>query len=229
MGRKVHPKVFRLGINKTWDSKWFSRKDYSKLLRQDVQLRKYIKVKLKDAGVADVEIERSANTITVTIFTSKPGIVIGRGGQGAEELKSELKKIMMGKVKLNLRLNIQEVDKPDMNAQIVLRGMIEQLERRMPFRRVMKQTINQVRRAGAKGVRVQVAGRLNGAEIARTEHLAEGSIPLQTLRADIDYARGQANTTYGTIGVKIWIYKGEIFNQPVEVKKINDDANIQDK
>ncbi|MFH0951708.1 MAG: 30S ribosomal protein S3 [Patescibacteria group bacterium] len=214
MGNKVHPKVFRLGINKTWESKWFARRhEYSKNLRQDVQIRKYLKTKLKEAGVSNIEIDRSTNNVTITIFTAKPGIVIGRGGQGAEVLKKQLKMMLMEKTKYNIKLNVQEVDKPDLNSQIVVQSMIEQLERRMPFRRVLKQTISQVRRAGAKGVRAQVAGRLNGAEIARTEHLSEGSIPLHTLRADIDFGRGQASTTYGSIGVKVWIYKGEIFKK----------------
>jgi small subunit ribosomal protein S3 len=216
MGNKVHPKVFRLGVNKTWDSKWFARKDYRAFLQQDIEIRKYLTTKLTEAGLSNVEIERSANTITITIFTSKPGMVIGRGGQGAEDIKKALKKMLMGKTKLTYRLNVQEVDKPDLNAQIVVRSMIEQLERRMPFRRILKQTVNQVMRANAKGVKVQVAGRLNGAEIARTEHLAEGSIPLHTLRADIDYARGMARTTYGAIGVKVWIYKGQLFEKKVE-------------
>lgn len=214
MGQKVHPKAIRLGVIKTWDSKWFAgRKEYKHLLQQDVEIRGFLKKKLKDAGLSHIEIERSANTITITIFTSKPGVVIGRGGQGTEDLKKQLKTMLMGKTKLTLRLNVQEVDKPDLNAQVIVRSMIEQIERRMPFRRVLKQTVNQVMRAGAKGVKLQVAGRLNGAEIARTEHLGEGSIPLQTLRADIDYGRGMAHTTYGAIGVKVWIYKGEVFRK----------------
>lgn len=205
----------RLALNKSWDSKWFARKDYRRLLRQDVEIREFVRRQLKDAGLSHIEIERSANTITISIFTSKPGVVIGRGGQAAEQLKRQLKERLMGKAKLALKLNVQEVDKPDLNAQIVARSMIDQLERRLPFRRILKQTVSQVMRAGAKGVRVQVSGRLNGAEIARTEHLSQGSIPLQTLRADIDYARGGAHTTYGSIGVKVWIYKGDVFRQPV--------------
>lgn len=219
MGQKVHPKAIRLGVIKTWDSKWFARKDYRQLLQQDVEIRSFLKKKLKDAGLSHIEIERSANTITITIFTSKPGVVIGRGGQGTEDLKKQLKQMLMGKTKQTLRLNVQEIDKPDLNAQVILASMIEQVERRMPFRRVLKQTVGQVMRAGAKGVKVQLSGRLNGAEIARTEHLGDGSIPLQTLRADIDYARGMAHTTYGSIGAKVWIYKGEVFNQPAAETK----------
>lgn len=211
MGQKVHPKSFRLGVSTQWNSKWFSAREFSKLLRQDVQIRKFLKGKLTNAGVANVEIERSLQNLTVTIHTSKPGVVIGRGGQGIESLKKGLQGLLMGQGKYNVKLNIQEVQKPELSAQIMVENIADQLQRRLPFRRVLKGTIEQVMQAGAKGVKVSVAGRLNGAEIARTEVLSQGSLPLQTLRAAVDYGRGEAHTTYGRIGVKVWIYKGEVF------------------
>ncbi len=214
MGHKVDPRSFRLKQITTWKSKWFARKDYGKFLEQDNKIRCYLMRKLKEASVATIEIERSANNITVTIKTSRPGVVIGRGGAGIEDLKKILKNkfIQTGQV---LNVNIQEVTKPYLNAELVVRMMSEQIEKRMPFRRVMKQAIIQVERAGAKGVKVSVAGRLNGSEIARTEKLGTGKIPLHTIRADIDYAQGEAHTTYGSIGIKVWIYKGEIFQKKI--------------
>jgi len=211
MGHKVNPKVFRIGITQNWRSKWFASKDYAKFLEQDIRIRKYIMNKLKDAGIANVEIERSGSSIIVNIHTSKPGIVIGRGGTGAEELKKDLEKKIVKK-KTNLRLNIQEVSKIYLNAQLVCRNIIEQLEKRIPFRRTCKQAVDQVMKAGAKGVKIIVGGRLDGSEIARKETFTAGSLPLHTLRADIDYARGAAHTTYGAVGVKAWINKGEIFS-----------------
>ncbi len=211
MGQKVHPKSFRLGVSTGWNSKWFSARNYSTLLRQDTQIRKFLKTKLVNAGVAKVEIERSLQNLTITIHTSKPGVVIGRGGQGIEALRKGLARMLMGQGKVNIKLNIQEVQKPELSAQIMVENIADQLQRRLPFRRVLKGTIEQVMQAGAKGVKVYVAGRLNGAEIARTEVLSQGALPLQTLRANIDYGRGEAHTTYGRIGVKVWIYKGEVF------------------
>lgn len=211
MGQKVHPKSFRLGVTTDWNSKWFSSREYPKLLRQDVMIRKYLKTKLPAAGVALVEIERSLQNLTITINTSKPGVVIGRGGAGIELLKKGIKNILMGQGKYNVKVNIQEVNKPELSAQIMVGNMAEQIEKRLPFRRVLKQTIEQVMNAGAEGVKVMVAGRLNGSEIARTEMLSQGSLPLQTLRANIDYGRGEAQTTYGKIGIKVWIYKGKVF------------------
>jgi len=213
MGQKVHPKSFRLGVTFQWNSKWFATRDYAKLLRQDVSIRSYLKSKLRTAGVASIDIERSAQNQTITIHTSKPGVVIGRGGQGIEALRKGLTQMLMGPVKQNIKLNIQEVPKPEQSAQIMVSNIAEQLEKRMPFRRVMKQSIEQIMQGGAKGVKIAVAGRLNGAEIARTEMLTNGSLPLQTLRANIDFGRGEAFTTYGKIGVKVWIYKGEIFSK----------------
>ena len=211
MGQKVHPISFRLAVIRTWNSKWFSADRYREFLREDIEIRKFLTRKLKGAGLAKIEIERSTNNLTVTIHTSKPGLVIGRGGAGSENLKRDLSRRFIRQPKVQLKLNIQEVSRPELDASIVTQNVIEQIEKRLPFRRILKQTVEQVKRAGALGVKVMVAGRLNGAEIARTEHLAWGRLPLQTLRANIDYCRGTAHTTYGTIGVKVWIYTGDVF------------------
>lgn len=213
MGHKVHPKSFRIGVNTTWNSRWYAdRRNYAKYLEQDTKIRKYLMTKLRSASVANIRIERSAEAITVTIFTPKPGVVIGRGGQGVEELKKTLRTmVMQPKKKITVKLNIQEVDKPDTNAQVMMHTIVEQLEKRFPFRRALKQAVDTVMKAGAEGVKVEVAGRLNGAEIARTEHLSQGRLPLQTLRANVQFARGIAQTTYGVIGVKVWVYTGEVF------------------
>ncbi len=213
MGQKVHPTSFRLGITTTYNSKWFSVRNYAGLLKQDVQIRKYLRGKLLNAGLARIEVERSLQNVTITVHTSKPGVVIGRGGQGIESLRQGIRRLLMGRGKYNVKLNVQEIDKPDLSAQVIVGNIAEQIEKRLPFRRVMKNTIEQVIQAGAKGVKVMLAGRLNGAEIARTEMLSQGSLPLQTLRAAIDYGRGEAHTTYGKIGIKVWIYTGEVFNQ----------------
>lgn len=219
MGQKVHPKAFRLKINKTWDSKWFSHKDFPELLKQDVQIRKFILKKLKTAGVSRVDIERPAGAVIVNVYCAKPGVIIGRGGQGAEDLKKEVHNKFLKddfsrkKGFKNLNINILEVERPGLDATIVAQQIIADLEKRIPFRRAVKQAIGRVEKAGAKGVKVIVSGRLNGAEIARRETFFSGKIPLHTLRADIDYSRSAAATIYGQIGVKVWIYKGEIFNQ----------------
>lgn len=210
MGHKVNPKIFRIGPQNSWDSKWFSKNNYVAFLRQDVLIRKFLKTKLKEAGVAKIGIERSGNNITVIIHTAKPGLIIGRGGQGVEVLKNEIKDKFLDK-KFSLTLNIQEVTNQNLLAELVVQSMILDLEKRIPFRRVMKQAMARVQKAGALGIRVVCAGRLNGAEIARTETLSWGKLPMHTIRADIDYSRGAAQTTYGKIGVKVWIYKGEKF------------------
>ncbi len=212
MGQKVHPRAFRLGVIGSWNAKWFAGRNYSRLLREDVTIRSYLNKRLRDAGIAGVEIERSSNGLIVTVHTSRPGMVIGRGGAGADKLKQELLRLIAsGQKKTNLKLNIQEVQNPDQNAQVVVRSVVDQIEKRLPFRRVLKHTVDQVMRSGALGVKVMLAGRLNGAEIARTEKLSRGTIPLQTLRADVDFGRGAAHTTYGQIGVKVWIYRGQVF------------------
>lgn len=215
MGKKVNPKILRMGITKTWASVWFeSGEKYIKNVRQDVLIRKYLIREFKEAGIDRVEIVRSLNKIEVSVSTAKPGLIIGRGGNGVEDLKKKLHDKFLKNFRLGeINLNIKEANRPGLSAQIIVQSMIMDIEKRMPFRKVMKQTISKVERAGALGVKVVVSGRLNGAEIARTEKLVSGKVPLQTLRADIDYARGAAHTTYGAIGIKVWIYKGEVFEK----------------
>lgn len=218
MGKKVNPKIFRIGITRTWSSIWFSSgRDYIKNVEQDVRIRRFLLKELREAGIDKVEIERNANKIIINIHTAKPGLIIGRGGTGVEDLKKRIynkfflptSKIRLGEIDVN----IVEVNRPNLSAQIITQSMILDIEKRIPFRRVMKQAISRVERAGALGVKVIVSGRLNGAEIARSEKLVSGKVPLHTLRADIDYARGAAHTTYSSIGVKVWIYKGEVFEK----------------
>ncbi|HBV33393.1 TPA: 30S ribosomal protein S3 [Patescibacteria group bacterium] len=215
MGQKVHPISFRTGVVYTWKSKWFSARNYTALLASDIKIRKWLKSKLRGSAVDKVEIERSPTAVNVIIHTAKPGLIIGRGGAQVEELKKEIKKRFL-KPNENLQLNIQEVGKGGLSANVVAESMALEIEKRMPFRRVMKQAMDQVMKAGGLGVKVQVAGRLNGAEIARTETLALGKVPLQTLRAEVDYARTAARTTYGNIGIKVWINKGEVFNSKAD-------------
>ncbi len=208
MGQKVNPRSLRLQVDKDWQSRWFATKDYASQLIADLKLRRAIEKKLgKRAGLAKVVIERSPNVLAVTIHTSKPGVVIGRGGSGTEDLKALLAKITGGPVKVS----IEEVKKPETNAALVAENIASQLERRISFRRAMKMAAENAIKAGAGGAKVMVAGRLNGAEMARRETTAQGSIPLHTIRADIDYAYTTAHTTYGIIGVKVWVYKGEKF------------------
>lgn len=228
MGQKVHPKVFRIGTIYTWKSKWFSKRGYQTQLQADVQLRRWLKKKLKGASVAGIEIERGASSLTVNIQTAKPGLVIGRGGAQAEELKKQIKEKFLNKDE-TLQLNIQEVANPMLSAEIVAENMVLELEKRMPFRRVMKQAIDQAMKAGALGVKVVVGGRLNGAEIARTEKLIVGKVPLHTLRADIDYSRNAARTTYGVIGVKVWINRGEVMTDANQVAPLAQPASFKNK
>jgi len=212
MGHKVHPKIFRTGVIYSWDSKWFSKRNFAGLLQQDHDIRAYLDKALKEASVDKIEIERTPRAITVTVHTAKPGFIIGRGGTGVEDLKKKLKQILSKHgEKMNLNVNIVEVNNPSLSAPIVMQSMIADLEKRLPFRRVLKQHLDRVQKAGAKGVRLIVAGRLNGADIARTEKLAWGSVPLHNLRADISYSSGFARTLFGAIGVKVWIYRGEVF------------------
>jgi len=215
MGKKVNPKIFRMGITKTWPSLWFERGDkYVKNIKQDIGIRKYMIREFKEAGIDKVEIIRSINKIEINITTAKPGLIIGRGGNGAEELKKKLHDQFLKNFRLGeINLNIKEFSRSNLSAQIMVQTMILEIEKRMPFRKVMKQSLGKIERAGALGAKIVVAGRLNGAEIARTEKLVWGKVPLQTLRADIDYARGAAHTTYGAIGIKVWIYKGEVFEK----------------
>ncbi len=207
MGQKVNPHGLRVGIIKDWDSKWYAdSKNFDEYLIEDYEIRKYIKEKLYIAGISRIEIERFANRIKITIHTAKPGMVIGKGGSGVEALRKELEN-MTGK---NVIVNVEEVKVPELDAQLVAENIASQLERRVSYRRAMKQAIQRTMRAGAEGIKTSVSGRLGGADMARTEGYSEGTIPLQTLRADIDYGFAEANTTYGKLGVKVWIYKGEV-------------------
>lgn len=208
MGQKINPRSMRLQVDHDWQSRWYADREYSTFLIQDLKLRAAIANKLnKRAGVARVDIERSPGQIVVTIHTSKPGVVIGRGGSGAEELKTLLAGIVGGPVKVS----IEEVKKPEINAMLVAENVAGQLERRISFRRAMKMSVENAMKSGALGAKVAIAGRLNGAEMARRENVSQGSIPLHTLRADIDFAQALARTTYGVIGVKVWVYKGSKF------------------
>jgi small subunit ribosomal protein S3 len=214
MGQKVNPHGLRIGIIKDWDTKWYAgKKDFGEFLVEDYNIRKYIKKKLYIANIARIEIERAANKIKLNIHTAKPGIVIGKGGTGIEQLRKEVEKLT-GK---SVLINITEIKSPETNAQLVAENIAGQLERRISFRRAMKQAMSRAMKFGAKGIKTSVSGRVGGAEIARTEHYHEGTIPLQTLRADIDYGFAEADTTYGKLGVKVWIYKGEVL--PVKKDK----------
>ncbi len=206
MGQKVHPKALRIGIIRDWDARWYSRKEYGSLLHEDIEVREFLKRKLKDSGISRIEISRAANRVTVNIHTAKPGMVIGRGGTGVELLRQELER----KTGKSVSLNIIEVKAPELDAQLVAESVAQQLERRVAFRRAIKQAVSRSRRAGAKGVKIMVSGRLGGAELSRTEWTADGSVPLHTFRADVDYGFAEAFTTYGQIGVKCWINRGEI-------------------
>jgi small subunit ribosomal protein S3 len=218
MGKKVNPKIMRLGITKSWDSVWFeSGQNYIKNVAQDVQVRRYIIDNFREAGIEKVEITRNLSNIRVDVWTGKPGLIIGRGGNGVEELKKTIHRRFLKTFRPNdIVLNIKESARPGVSAQIAVQSVILDLEKRLAFRRVMKQTLSRIERAGALGAKIVIAGRLNGAEIARTEKLVWGKVPLNTLRADIDYAHGAASTTYGQIGVKVWVYKGEIFDKDSE-------------
>jgi small subunit ribosomal protein S3 len=208
MGQKVHPYGFRLGFNKPWRSRWFAKQDYAKLLQEDVELRATLRERLKSAGVSSIEVDRPGNKLRVTIRTSRPGIIIGRKGAEIEKLKLDLAK----RTKRDVFIDIQEVHKPELDAQLVSESIALQLEKRVAFRRAMRKAVDSALRFGCKGIKVRVSGRLNGAEIARSEWYLQGQLPLHTLRADIDYGFSEANTTYGVIGVKAWLYKGEILD-----------------
>ncbi len=205
MGQKVHPYGFRLGYNKTWHSRWFAEKDYAPLLHEDIRLRRDLKKRLSHAGVSNIEIERKANKLIITILTSRPGIIIGRKGVEVDKLKEDIQK----RTKREVLINIQEIHKPETDAQLVAESVALQLERRVAFRRAMRKSIETSVRLGARGIKLRCSGRLGGAEIARSEWYLQGRLPLHTLRADIDYGFAEARTPYGVIGVKAWIYKGE--------------------
>ena len=206
MGQKVHPIGMRVGIIRDWDAKWYAEKEYAEFLHEDLRIRKFIATKLADAAVSTIEIERAANRVNISIHTAKPGMVIGKGGSEVENLRKELNKLTGKRV----HINIVEIKKPDLDAKLVGEGIARQLENRVAFRRAQKQAIQRAMRAGAKGIKTQVSGRLNGADIARSEGYSEGTVPLHTLRADIDYAWEEADTTYGKLGVKVGSYRGEI-------------------
>jgi small subunit ribosomal protein S3 len=209
MGQKVHPYGFRLGFNKTWRSRWFAKQNYAKLLQEDLELKKTLTDRLKSAGVSLIEVDRPGNKLRVTIRTSRPGIIIGRKGAEIEKLKQDLAK----RTKREVFIDIQEVHKPELDAQLVSESIALQLEKRVAFRRAMRKAVDSALRFGCKGIKVRVSGRLNGAEIARSEWYLQGQLPLHTLRADIDYGFTEAHTTYGVIGIKAWVYRGEILEQ----------------
>ena len=212
MGQKVHPKGFRLGVTESWDSKWFAKREYAELLHEDLRVRKFLKQRLYHAGISKVEIERAANKAKINIYTARPGIVIGKKGAEIEKLKMELAKL----TRKETFINIHEVRRPDLDAQLVAENVALQLERRVAFRRAMKEAVSRGMRMGAQGIKVHCSGRIGGAEIARSEWYREGRVPLHTLRADISYGLAEAKTTYGVIGVKVWIFRGEILSRREE-------------
>ncbi len=218
MGQKIHPTGLRVGIIKDWESKWFAGKDYATLLHEDIKIRDYINKRLKDAAVSTIEIERAANRVNVTIHTAKPGMVIGKGGSEVETLRNALNNLSGKRV----HINISEIKHPELDAKLVAESIAQQLERRISFRRAMKQSIQRTMRAGAKGIKTMVSGRLGGAEIARSEGYNEGTVPLHTLRADINYGTAEAATTYGRLGVKVWIYRGEVL--PTAKKRVAEEG-----
>ena len=224
MGHKVHPTGIRLGIAKDWNSKWFANKgDYAKYLVADIKVRDMLKKKLAAAGISKIQIERPAKTARVTIYTARPGVVIGKKGEDIEKLRKEVSD-MMG---VPTHINVNEVRKPELDAQLVAESIAQQLERRIMFRRAMKRSVGNAMRLGALGIKINVSGRLNGAEIARSEWAREGRVPLHTLRADIDYGTAEAKTTYGIIGIKVWVYKGEIFDLTQVGQESKDEPSSQ--
>lgn len=215
MGQKTHPKLFRIGVIDTWDSKWYASHDYTKLLHEDFKIKKFLKSRLYHAGISKIEIERAANKAKINIHTARPGIVIGKKGAEIEKLKEELTRL----TDRETYLNIIEVRRPDLDAQLVGENVGLQLERRVAFRRAMKESVSRAMRMGAQGIKIQCAGRLGGTEIARTEWYREGRVPLHTLRADISYGFAESKTTYGVIGVKVWIFRGEVLTEEEEQQK----------
>ncbi|MFA6074788.1 MAG: 30S ribosomal protein S3 [Negativicutes bacterium] len=215
MGQKINPHGLRVGIIKTWDAKWYADKDFAKFLHEDIKIRKFLKKKLFAAGISRITTERSGSRIKVTVFTNRPGMVIGRQGAGIEDIKKDIAQF----TEKTVDVQIQEIKQADLDSTLVAESIAAQLEKRIAFRRAMKQAVGRTMRAGSKGIKVMVAGRLGGAEIARTECYRDGSVPLHTLRADIDYGTAEAHTTFGVIGIKVWIYKGEILPQKKLAKR----------
>ena len=230
MGQKVHPVGIRLGITKDWSSKWYATsKDFPTFIHQDYQIREFLKEQLKDASVSRIQIDRPANKANITIYTARPGIVIGKKGEDIEKLRIQVAKFL-GTVLPDVRLNIAEIRKPEVDAQLVAEGIAQQLEKRIQYRRAMKRAVTNTMRIGAGGIKVRVSGRLNGAEIARSEWYREGRVPLHTFRANIDYGLAEAQTTYGIIGVKVWIFTGEVFDSSdldTNVSKISSDLKAE--
>ncbi len=215
MGQKTHPKIFRIGVIETWDSKWYAERDYAQLLHEDLKIKKFIKGRLFHAGISKIEIERATNKAKINIHTARPGIVIGKKGVEIEKLKEELSRLTGREI----YINIHEVRRPDLDGQLVAENVALQLQRRVAFRRAMKESVSRALRMGAQGIRVQCSGRLGGAEIARTNWYREGRVPLHTLRADVSYGLAEAQTTYGVIGVKVWIFRGEVLTEEEEQQK----------
>ena len=219
MGHKVHPKIYRIPNIYVWDSRWFGKKDQLALfLKQEVNIRSFLEKKLKEAGIDSICLERTPKEMVITIMAAKPGVVIGRSGQGLEEIRKEIERKYLG-FKLKVKINVMPVKQPALSAQVVAQGAVAEIEKRIPFRRVMKQVLEKVMAAGAKGVKINMAGRLNGVEIARRENLSAGKMSLITLRSDVDYAFAEAHTIYGKIGVKVWIYYGEAFGRRDKFEK----------
>ncbi|MCB9798344.1 30S ribosomal protein S3 [Candidatus Nomurabacteria bacterium] len=212
MGHKVNPKIHRTQVIYSWDSKWFSKNAYAKYAEQDIKIREYVMKKFRDAHIDAISVERGPKNMTVTILAAKPGYIIGRGGQGLDDLRKHIERKLL-QMSLKVKLNIREVRNPALSSSVVAQSMAQDIEKRIPFRRVMKQTVDRVMKAGALGVKIRMAGRLNGVEISRSESLAAGKIPLITLRSDVDYAYVWAHTMYGKIGIKVWIYKGMVFGR----------------
>ncbi len=215
MGQKTHPKIFRMGVTESWDSKWYADQNYAKLLHEDFKIKKFVKGRVYHAGISKIEIERATNKAKINIHTARPGIVIGKKGAEIEKLKEELSRLTTGEI----YINIHEVRRPDLDAQLVAENVALQLERRVAFRRAMKESVSRAMRMGAQGIRVQCSGRLGGNEIARTEWYRDGRVPLHTLRADVNYGLAEARTTYGLIGVKVWIFRGEVLTKEEEQQK----------
>ncbi|MCD4760730.1 30S ribosomal protein S3 [bacterium] len=212
MGKKVNPRIFRMGLSENWRSRWYAGRDFAKFLEQDIRIRKFLKELLREASLDRIDIERSRGEVAINIKAAKPGLIIGRGGSGIEDLKKKIDKKFLDK-DTKLKINITEISVPNLSANVIVEAIRMDVEKRIPYRRVMKQNIDKVMKAGGQGVKIMLAGRLNGVDIARREKLVQGKIPLHTLRSNIDYSRGVANTIYGVIGIKVWIYKGQYFDK----------------
>lgn len=219
MGQKVNPIGFRLGVNKPWSSNWFARHNYAELVQEDLRIRKFVEKKFESAGISHIDIERAASNLKINIYSSRPGIIIGKKGAGAESLKEEIKRVCKINKAYEPSLNVFNVEKPDLDARLVAQGIAAQLVRRISFRRAMKKALTQSIKAGAKGIKVSVSGRLGGADMSRTERYMEGRVPLHTLRADVDYGTAEALTTYGLTGVKVWIFRGDVFDKKEKAPK----------